>query len=100
MNKLVIASIPADELKQLIADVIDEKFAAMILPTAALPQPMDFLTRNEVSQILRVSTNTVDKFTRLGILPGYKINSRIRYKRAEVEQALSQVETNLYRRLD
>ena len=51
-------------------------------------QPTEFLTRNQVKELLDVDLSTVHNWTKRGKLQAYGIAGRIYYKRAEVEQAL------------
>lgn len=56
---------------------------------SAEPQkPEKYITRREVSDILRVSVVTVSDWTRKGILIAYKVGNRVYYKSDEVENAL------------
>lgn len=51
-------------------------------------KPEKYITRREVSDILRVSLVTVSDWTRKGILTAYKAGNRVYYKINEVENAL------------
>lgn len=48
----------------------------------------ELLTRQETAQMLSMSLVTLGKYTKLGILPSYRIGSKIRYKKKDVLQAL------------
>lgn len=52
----------------------------------------EYLTRKEVSDLLKVSLVTVHTWTEKGILKKYAIGGRIRYKADEVHQALIEIE--------
>ena len=55
--------------------------------------PTELLTRQEVSELLKVNLSTVHNWTKNGILISYGIGgSRIYYKRSEVEEALVKLE--------
>ena len=51
-------------------------------------QPTEFLTRNEVKELLKIDLSTVHNWTKRGKLKAYGIAGRIYYKRSEVEQAI------------
>lgn len=51
-------------------------------------QPTEFLTRNQVKELLDVDLSTVHNWTKRGKLKAYGIAGRVYYKRSEVEQAL------------
>lgn len=50
--------------------------------------PEEFLTRSEVSKLLKVTTATLDRWTEQGKLNRYGLGARIFYKRSEVEMSL------------
>ncbi len=54
-------------------------------------QPTEFLTRQQVKELLDVDLSTVHNWTKRGTLQAYGIAGRVYYKRAEVEQALKPI---------
>jgi hypothetical protein len=54
-------------------------------------QPTEFLTRQQVKELLDVDLSTVHNWTKRGKLQAYGIAGRVYYKRAEVEQALKPI---------
>jgi len=53
----------------------------------------EYLTRKDTAKTLGVSLPTVDAYTKDGILKGYRVGSRVRYKKHEVEASLNQIRT-------
>ena len=51
-------------------------------------QATEFLTRQQVKELLDVDLSTVHNWTKKGKLKAYGLAGRIYYKRSEVEQAL------------
>ncbi len=51
-------------------------------------QPTEYLTRNEVKELLKIDLSSVHNWTKKGKLKSYGIGNRIYYKRSEVEQAI------------
>jgi hypothetical protein len=51
-------------------------------------EPTEYLTRNEVAEMLKIDLSSVHNWTKKGKLKPYGIGSRVYYKRVEVEQAL------------
>ena len=51
-------------------------------------QPTEFMTRNEVRDLLNVDLSTVHNWTKRGKLKAYGLGGRLYYKRAEVEEAI------------
>lgn len=50
--------------------------------------PPEYLTRQEVATILKVSLVTLTDWNKKGILKPYRLGNLIRYKRKEIDQAL------------
>ena len=50
--------------------------------------PTEYLTRNEVKQLLNVDLSTIHNWTKKGKLRAYGIGSRVYYKRKEIEQSI------------
>ena len=51
-------------------------------------QPTEFLTRQEVAQLLKIDISTVHNWTKRGKLKSYGMVGRVYYRRDEVEGAL------------
>lgn len=51
-------------------------------------EPTEFLTRNEVAEMLKIDLSSVHNWTKKGILTAYQISGRVYYKRKEVETAI------------
>ncbi len=54
-------------------------------------QPTEFLTRNEVKEMLDVDLSTIHNWTKRGKLKAYGLGNRVYYKRSEVEQAIKPI---------
>ena len=52
-------------------------------------QPTEYLTRNQVKELLDVDLSTIHNWTKRGKLQAYGIGNRIYYKRCEIEQAIA-----------
>jgi excisionase family DNA binding protein len=50
--------------------------------------PTEYLTRNEVSEMLKCDLSTVHNWTKKGKLIAYGLGNRVYYKRSEVEAVL------------
>lgn len=53
----------------------------------------EYLTRNEVAQMLKVDLSTVHLWTKDGKLIRHGIGKRVYYKRSQIEQALVEIQT-------
>lgn len=50
--------------------------------------PTEYLTRNEVVDLLKVDLSTIHNWTKKGKLKSYGLGGRVYYKRDEIEQSL------------
>jgi excisionase family DNA binding protein len=54
-------------------------------------EPTEYLTRNEVAQLLKVDLSTVHNWTKKGKIKAYGLGNRVYYKRHELNQSLIQI---------
>lgn len=54
-------------------------------------EPTAYLSRREVKQLLGITLNTLNNWTKKGILTAYGIGGRVYYKRHEVENAVQPI---------
>jgi excisionase family DNA binding protein len=82
VNQIIYTTISIQELESLIQNAIKES-----LKLGEQPKPEksnDFITRHETASILKISLVTLHHWTKRGYIQGYKISTRIRFKRSEV----------------
>lgn len=82
-----VFGITPTELKQ---DIINDVRAELnVIAQNFQPiKPAEYLTRQEVATILKVSLVTLTDWNKKGILKPYRLGNLIRYKQAELEEAL------------
>ena len=96
MENLILSPIPITELQKFISDTIREEMQKIATPPP--PPKTEFITRNQTAQILGVSLPTLNDWTKRGLIIGYRIGTRVRYKKAEILEAVKQIQTLKYRR--
>lgn len=96
MQNLIFSQIPIDELKIVIAETVRAEMQKNSISEP--PTPTEFITRLETAQILGVSLPTLNFWTKQGVIIGYRIASRVRYKKAEILDAVTRINTLKYRR--
>ncbi len=57
--------------------------------------PPEYLTRQEVSKILKVSLVTLSEWNKKKILNPYRLGNLIRYKRSEIDLALIRINSKI-----
>ncbi|MDL5511726.1 helix-turn-helix domain-containing protein [Arenibacter sp. M-2] len=53
--------------------------------------PVELMTRQEVTNYLKISFPTLHQWTKNGILSGYRTGNRVYYKRSEIESRLVRI---------
>ena len=93
MQNLILSPLSLDQLKLEISDAVKKEFAPFFSSINTHKQETEVLTRKEAAKLLSVSLPTILDWTKTGKITGYRIGSRIRYKRAELESSLLQIKT-------
>ncbi|MFN8863017.1 MAG: helix-turn-helix domain-containing protein [Flavobacteriales bacterium] len=96
MDKVVFTSLPVEEIEGIITRAVQQSIAGLLNPQ---PQgdPDELVTRKQAAQLLGVSLPTLHDYTTRGIIPGYRIGTRVRYKKGEILDCLRKVQAAKYR---
>lgn len=87
MEQIVLSSLTKEEIKELVHEAVRSEFHKI----SDELRPEELISRKETADILQISLVTLNKYSKKGILPSYKIGSRVRYKRHEVLDALNKL---------
>ena len=93
MQDLIFSQIPLEQLKSELLDPIKKELHSYF---STLEQPKaqtEYLTRKEAAELLSISLPTLNEWTKQGVIQGLRIASRVRYKKSDVEKALTQIRT-------
>ncbi|WP_159800375.1 helix-turn-helix domain-containing protein [Flavobacterium sp. MK4S-17] len=88
---MYLEGVSVTELKALIKETVKEEFLAVLNEQKENSQKKstELLTRKETSAMLGISLTTLHAWMREGILPYYRINSRIRFKSEDIQNILA-----------
>src|SRR5687767_3294705 len=89
MQNLILTQFPLEQLKSEISEAVKREVAPLFQAVNAVKPETELLTRKQAAKLLCVSLPTMLDWTKTGKITGYRIGSRIRYKRAELESSLS-----------
>ena len=95
LNRLSSIHERVEELQNLIRTAVREELQ-FLLPKKGDPK---YLTRKEVAAFLKISLPTLNNYSKLGVVNGFRIGTRILYKLEDIEKNLKSIETNRYRRV-
>jgi excisionase family DNA binding protein len=90
MKEIILTPISLTDLKTVISEAVRIELKNE-LQTLSPKQPEELLTRKETAEILGISLPTLHEWTISGKIPAYRIGSRVRYKRGEIEQSLNKI---------
>jgi hypothetical protein len=91
VNKIIqVFDVTPDELKENILKDLRVELKTMT-QNFKPAEPEEYLTRKEVSKILKVSLVTLHDWNKKKILNPYRLGNLIRYKSSEIEDALIRI---------
>ncbi len=93
MENIILSPVPMEELKTEISEAVLKQLSPIINSLTPKQPVTELLTRKEVAKLYGVSLPTILDWTKTGKIIGYRIASRVRYKRSEIEKSLSQIKT-------
>ena len=86
-KELQLISISFDDLKCLFGQVLKTELEA-VKKHLQPKQPNEYLTRKEVSEMLKIDLSSVHNWSKRWILIPHQIGNRVYYKLQEVENAI------------
>lgn len=95
-DKVILTSLPVEEIEGIITRAVQESIS-MLLTAQPQGDPSELVTRKEAALLLGVSLPTLHDYTTRGIIPGYRIGTRVRYKKGEILDCLRKVQAAKYK---
>jgi len=89
VDKIVLISLPIEELKEIIGQVVEEKlreFGSSL--SHKMPPEKELLTRQEVCQMLQINSVTLWRYAREGRLKQHRVGRKVFFLAEEVREAL------------
>jgi len=87
MKTLNVIQLTSVELKELISDAVSKELE-ILKEQLKLPKPEEYLTREEVMKLFKISKGTLDNWVKSGRFIKYGLGGRVYFKHSEVEQAM------------
>ena len=84
---LQFIQVTPDQLQEAILEGVKAQLSELKKELQPKP-PADYLTRDEVSKLLKIDLSTVHNWSKQGKLKPYGIGNRVYYKRTEVENSI------------
>ena len=86
-NRILVYEIDPEEFKKEILDGVEKlliDFSKKFTPK----EPVVWLSRKDVTELLGISLPTIHQWGKQGILKPYKIGNRVRFKQSDIEKTL------------
>lgn len=93
MEQVTFIPIPLHELVGEITKAVRTELEARA--SAPVPQADELLSRKDAAKVLGITLPTLRHYTRKGLVKGYRIGARVRYKRSEVIGALQAMQVRM-----
>ncbi len=95
MGQILFTGITVNDLLLQIGQIIDAKISNLPLQEN---HQSEYLSRKEVSKLLKITLPTLHDWTRLGYLKAYKMGTRVLYKQYEVIETLESIPSFKHRK--
>jgi len=86
-NKILVYEVDPEEFKKEILEGI-EKLLIEFSKNFTPKEPVIWISRKDVAELLGISLPTIHQWGKQGILKPYKIGNRVRYKQSDIEKTL------------
>ena len=96
-NQIILHQTPLSEITALFGDIVEEKLSVILDRQAQKPKTeVKYLTRNETAKLLGITLPTLHLWTKSGLIQGTRIGTRVRYRLADVENSLKDIQSIKY----
>lgn len=97
MHQTVTINLSIEDLKALLRDILRDEVGIQVRPQQV--EEKRYLTRAEVSSLLRLSIPTIRKYEKAGLLPARRIGRRIMYLERDVAASVALINGKKYHKL-
>ena len=95
-NSIILHSTSLKDFRDIIGNVVEEKLK-LFKQEPPRTETIEYLTRREVCDLLKISLATLHYYTKDGILKGYRIGGKILYRTVEVQNAVQEIQSLKYK---
>ena len=93
-NSILVRNITVEEFQELIRSTVREELQSGY-PKKGEPR---YITRNEAAELLKITLPTLNRYTQLGIVKGFRIGTRVLYKLEDIEEDVKSIAIRRYQR--
>lgn len=96
MDKVIFSSLPIEDLEGMITRAVEHSLS-QLLNKNSNDHNDELVTRKQAASLLGISLPTLHDYTKRGVIPTYRIGSRVRFKKVEIIDCLQKVQTKKFR---
>ena len=87
-NEVLIYKVNPQELKNALIESVTNQLNEFKKHLEQPRKTNEYLSRNDVSNMLGINLSSVHNWTKKGLLRAYQISGRVYYKRSEIEESI------------
>jgi excisionase family DNA binding protein len=95
MQQIFLQGFTPSDLFSRIEEIIDSRLKHLTTPPEV---KTEFLSRKEVSILLKITFPTLNEWTKQGLLTSYKIGNRVLYKTEEVHSSITSLNNQKFKK--
>lgn len=93
MEKTIFTQLTSEQLQAAITEAVSLAISRNKVDTSNPFEDVNYITRKDAAKILGCSLVSLNQWTKSGIIQGYRIGTRVRYKKIEVLNSLVKVKS-------
>ena len=93
MEKTIFTQLTSEQLQAAITEAVSLAISRNKVDTSNPFEDENYITRKDAAKILGCSLVSLNQWTKSGIIQGYRIGTRVRYKKIEVLNSLVKVKS-------
>lgn len=99
MQNVIFSQVPIEDLQGMIEGAVQRTMDQWLNKESQQTKGDELVTRQEAANLLGISLPTLHHYSKHGVVPAYRIGSRVRFKKTELLDCLKKVQTLKYRPL-
>jgi len=97
MEQVIFTQVPIADLQGYIAQTIQRELSVIGKAEQPASDPDELVTRKQAAKYLGLSLPTLHEYTVRGVVTAYRLGSRVRYRKSDLQDCLLKVQTVKHR---
>lgn len=95
-KKVILTQIEIDQLKALIQEAIRSE-VSQFKRLEVESSSEEFLTKKEVTELLKISISTLNSWVKEGVIPASRIGTRVRFSKKQIISSMKIIQSYKYK---